>query len=349
MHGLSTILSLSHWRKLFLGFVHFVCSFRGSFFRVRRMSHSAAFPDHEIFAKTSLYEVRPGRKINLLHIDAPQTADTKEPWTVFFIHGSMGNMQQFEGQIVEYSKTCRVIAFDAFGCGQSQKPRDYHAYSHDNFFTDLESIFEKFKGKKNLLISHSFGTSMAIQLAGKKANEKNSNIAGIVLIGGGFAPSHFPSKSLKLFKIPLIFLEVMHPLLSKGFVARALHAETIEQKTKDHKRLVQRVIASQGKNPMHVCQAFYQQARWANVEDIAMVKCSVLVLVGEGDKLTPPAYSKALCEELKKNSSLFVQSAVIPHTSHQVMQEQPVEVCELISEFMRRMDEDLVDKETVKC
>ena len=180
---MSTVLSLANWRKvrlltaslprfsldaqkLLLGFIHFVSSLRGNF-RIRRMSHSASFPDHEVPSPSPVAAAMAADPVADFLQDLPfrspswtkdqppahrrpaacgdcewrmlllagdvVTGQQKEPWTIFFIHGSMGNMQQFEvrggrgrdsgspdlsqGQIVEYSKTCRVIAFDAFGCG----------------------------------------------------------------------------------------------------------------------------------------------------------------------------------------------------------------------------------------
>ena len=73
---------------------------------------------------------------------------------------------------------------------------------------------------------------------------------GLVLIAPGFAPDHFPAKSLKLFQAPLLALELAAPLLRRGFAARALHPETIECKTDTHKRLMARLEAAAGSNPM---------------------------------------------------------------------------------------------------
>jgi len=125
-------------------------------------------------------------------------------------------------------------------------------------------------------------------------------VDGLVLIAPGFAPDHFPAKSLKLFQAPLLALELAAPLLRRGFAARALHPETIECKTDTHKRLMARLEAAAGSNPMHVCQAFYQQIQWATPELIDAVEeeTEVVLIVGEADKLTPVTWSEALQQRL---------------------------------------------------
>jgi len=146
---------------------------------------------------------------------------------------------------------------------------------------------------------------------------KEGGVDGLVLIAPGFAPDHFPAKSLKLFQAPLLALELAAPLLRRGFAARALHPETIECKTDTHKRLMARLEAAAGSNPMHVCQAFYQQIQWATPELIDAVEeeTEVVLIVGEADKLTPVAWSEALQQRLcapRTHAAREVDLHVIP-------------------------------------
>eukprot|EP00960_Hanusia_phi_P024368 717891-Hanusia_phi.AAC.2 len=188
----------------------------------------------------------------------------KEPWTVFFIHGSMGNMQQFE---VRASAVAAVLMGELRGKSLNTRRLAELLLSMPSVAVKVKSLeiimlthttislptlrsdavsfappvlllvpsrwsdgqpehFREVQGEEKsphqpfLRYQHGYPGRPAlspssvdltcVKLAGKKANEKNSNIAGIVLIGGGFAPSHFPSKVVEAH----VFLSLSLPCLS---------------------------------------------------------------------------------------------------------------------------------------
>jgi pimeloyl-ACP methyl ester carboxylesterase len=107
-------------------------------------------------------EVRPGRRLHLV-VNAESGVNDEDTVTLFFIHGAMGSTEQFRFQFqnfmtssatATFPRKCNIVAFDALGCGHSEKPRDYAAYATDELFTDLRIMFMKFKqaGKRNYLI-----------------------------------------------------------------------------------------------------------------------------------------------------------------------------------------------------
>mmetsp|Transcript_63073 Transcript_63073/g.131101 ORF Transcript_63073/g.131101 Transcript_63073/m.131101 type:complete len:314 (+) Transcript_63073:281-1222(+) len=299
--------------------------------------------DHKIFDEAVLTEVRPGRSIHLLHLVAPDTKDggtpDSEKITYFFVHGSMATMQQFEGQITGLAATSDIVAWDAYGCGKSPKPWEWDAYSHKEHYQDLETIFETYRGPRNVVVGHSYGASMALQLASAHARDQDKPIVSVVCIGPGFGPKHYPSGSIRLFRYPLVLLQLLAPLLRMGFLQRAVHAVTLERKTATHDRLVARILASAGGNPMHVCKAFYQQMEWTTAEELAPLAAPVLILVGEGDRMIPPAYSQALADTLLSLRQHMpapppVLLHPLPNTSHQLMQEEPETTTGLIRDFV---------------
>jgi len=229
----------------------------------------------------------------------------------------------------------RVVAYDAYGCGQSPRPHDYAAYSQDNSMRDLSAVFDRYKGRKNLLVGHSYGCSQATRLAASRAEQ----VHGLVMIGPGYAPSHFPAGSIKVFKAPLIVLKMMRPLLSRGFAERAFHSHTRQASCQAHRRLLRRAQVFSGTNSMHVCQAFYQQMLWVDEELLHHIPCAVLVIVGEGDKVTPVTYAQAIHQVLRGNPRRLVNYSEVKEASHQVMQETPLRVSYLILEFMEKVEQ----------
>jgi len=108
----------------------------------------------------------------------------------------------------------------------------------------------------------------------------------------------FP-RSIKIFKNPVFLLQLLAPFLRAGFVQRALHKKTLDRKTREHRRLVQRISDKQGSNAMHICKSFYSQMVWADEETIRGATLDVSLIVGEGDKMMPPEYTISLGNLLK--------------------------------------------------
>lgn len=342
------LLSLVHVQVI-LGLVQLLYTYRSPEFAARRMEEAKFSADHAIFQTSALTEIRPGRNVMLLDLthQAP-SLDDDDAWTVFFIHGSMATMQQFEAQIVEMHQgsKCRVLAYDAYGCGKSPRPHDYSAYSQQNSLLDLIAVFDRYKGRKNVIVGHSYGSSQVVRLA----TARSQLVHGLVMIGPAFAPSHFPAKVIKVFSAPLMVLNMIRPLLSRGFAERAFHARTRQQSCPAHRRLLTRAEAFSGTNSMHVCQAFYQQMEWVDSRLLEAIPCAVLLLVGEGDKVTPVGYARAIDEIVRRNSKRLVTYKEIKDASHQVMQETPDQVCAHIKEFLQKLEEAPVhpDTETVE-
>jgi len=111
--------------------------------------------------------------------------------------------------------------------------------------------------------------------------------------------SHSPPRSVKIFKNPVFVLQLLAPFLRAGFVQRALHKNTLARKTREHRRLVQRISDKQGSNAMHICKSFYSQMVWADEETVRGVTQDVALIVGEGDKMMPPEYTISLGNMLK--------------------------------------------------
>lgn len=62
------------------------------------------------------------------------------------------------------------------------------------------------------------------------------------------------------------------------------------------------------------------------------VTCPVLLLLGAGDRMTPPRTTKALADVLP-----HVESEILPGTGHMIMVERPNETIDAIDGFLRRV------------
>ena len=101
--------------------------------------------------KVSKEEIRPGRSVMVFNRLVPGND------TVFFYHGSMATYKQFNDNLIPFFHdltTKNIVAYDAFGCGESDKPRDWNAYSTDELLKDAIAVFSKYSTSKNVLIGH---------------------------------------------------------------------------------------------------------------------------------------------------------------------------------------------------
>ena len=61
--------------------------------------------------------------------------------------------------------------------------------------------------------------------------------------------------------------------------------DTLASSEPHHVRMLGRLDAANGQNPMRVCKAYYRQLEWAAPEQFADVTTPTLVIHGDADKL----------------------------------------------------------------
>jgi pimeloyl-ACP methyl ester carboxylesterase len=165
----------------------------------------------------------------------------KEPVTIFLIHGAMASWQQFRLIIPRLSEHFHVVSFDAYGCGDSPKPKhDESAFATEELFEDLLEIYLRYKGPQNLLVGHSFGSSQIMRLAHYLQQSEAfhthtrtypnppppSDLLGLVLLASAY---HVPDGGNPVFNLPLPVLNLIKPMISQVFKSKAIdkHADRV--------------------------------------------------------------------------------------------------------------------------
>lgn len=283
-------------------------------------------PAADIFATAGMVELRPGRQVRLFHHKA--AGDVKA--CMLFCHGSMASMIQYRSNI-EYAMSrgdLDVLAYDWLGCGGSEKPRDWDAYSTPNLLEDLEAAYCRLikdlpKGTPAIVVGHSFGTSLVTQFAAESRSAVAADIFESTDEGGSallppptalclMAPCFGESgdAALAVFRLPEFALVALQPSMTAAFAKGALHPDTSEAVRRE-------TLAVSEANEMHVCKAFYRQLCWREEE---AAKCSgpALCISGDSDGLVS-------VESARKAAGQHEEVAfhVIAAASHQVMAEQP--------------------------
>lgn len=260
----------------------------------------------------------------------------------------------------ENSLKYNIITFDALGCGESDKPIDPilfgdSFYTTENLLLDAAAVLE-FAGTENtVIISHSFGTTLAARLVQTPVGAKK--IKSVVLMGTALT---VPDGGHPIFKLPVFVLQWIQPQLSEGFIKVAFSPKT-------SKELKDKILSQSNHNDMKVCRSFYRNFKWAKESDwLALRPLPLLILHGEDDLLTPIAGAQALFDthfhgidthfhgnshdqvndstndstgtnntstSNKTNNKTFV---IVPDAGHQLMQEKPEACSEAIVTFLKQ-------------
>lgn len=258
-----------------------------------------------------------------------------------FVHGSCASSSQFDilmGAIWDrihndpeksaISGKIRCHLYDAVGCGSSaHDPSDWNAYNSEEQMKDLEEIVRTVAASSTsstpiYLIGHSYGSSQIIRLLPLLPESISSRIKGLILISGALAngPSDVPSDNGPcIFCFPVWFLKLLQPKMNDVFLEKAFHPTTDEGAVAQGRKLCEG-------NEMGMIKAFYKQWKWATKDDASKAKVpTVVVIHGAEDKLIIPAAGEHMSDMLPSSEYKVIQDA-----SHQVMEERPGEVAEIL-------------------
>lgn len=230
----------------------------------------------------------------------------------------------------------------ATSCGDSSNnsarsmaiPFRYADYSEKNMELDLEFVLRSLLACSVplFIVAHSYATSQVIKLVTTKLDEaERQHIRGAIFIGGALkdcpdSTVRMKSKDggLALFHLPHYLLQLLQTTMSKSFVENAFHPNFTDEAVRSN------ALRLCNNNSMRVCQAFYQQKRYATSEDAKKFTIPTLVLHGHDDQILPRIGGEHLASSLP----CCVGFITFPDTSHQVFEEAPTLVGDAIFQFL---------------
>ncbi len=235
------------------------------------------------------------------------------PSTVFLCHGAGGSLQQWRLQLHALQETgSRIVAWDFPGHGDSPKPRERQSYAGEALLEDYETLLNRFGAGRIVLAAHSYGTVLTLALlAGLKSRGELGRVSGVLLLGPPGPGARLSQNPLAT--MPLPFLHLMRPLLSRGFKRAAWDARADPALVHYEQR------AARG-NQLSMMAALMSLSLAVNQEELVALDLPVTILAGASDQLTSPEGARALAEYLP-NASL----EILAGCGHQVMLEKPAE------------------------
>jgi 3-oxoadipate enol-lactonase len=257
------------------------------------------------------------------NVQIENPSDIHKPWLVL-INGLFASLESWGASVDCLTPHFRVLRYD--GRGQGLGPRPLSGYDLNALTSDLVAILDDNSIEEAFLLGLSNGGRIAL----KFATLFPDRVLGIS------ASDTYASVSPLLNMKLLSWLEanrVGGPALRFKVATPWIWGETIVKEKPD---LLEFYRERAGLEKMHVIEGLIKGAMEEESIDLSLVKCPVLLSVGEEDLLTPPFSHKSMAEEIKDCALKIVKGG------HASLLENPESIEEVILPWLLSQDHKLV-------
>jgi pimeloyl-ACP methyl ester carboxylesterase len=243
-------------------------------------------PENKVFRNLVLGKLMP--------VSYEETGDPEKK-SIIFVHGAGGSAATWFMQLRGLSTDFHIVAVELNGHGRSQDRNEID--STHSYLNDIDEIVSKFK--KPVLAGHSMGGALT-QLYALAHPEK---LSGIVLVSTG----------ARLRVTPVVFDSLDNDFetyveLVGNFM---FHENTSDEMREASKHEVR-------KCPVHIIRRDFELCdKFDIMQKVSTIKLATLILVGDGDIMTPVKYSSYLHDKIEDSVMHVIESA-----GHSVMLEQ---------------------------
>lgn len=236
---------------------------------------------------------------------------TKGRRDIVFVHGSGGNHTVWEQQYTALEHDFNIAAVNLPGHGQSEGKGEENITSYVEW---VRKIADGFSFKRPVIIGHSLGAAISLKFAIIYGNM----LSGIVPVGGGI---RLPVSSL-----------IMDSFLKDPSPSIALIAKfSIHKKNRD--RFMDSLIEDISKvHPETIYGDLLSCNRFDITGEIGTIAVPTLMICGDDDKMTPPAYSKELTEKIAG-----AKLSLIKDSGHFVMMENAEDFNNALRDFVNSL------------
>jgi 3-oxoadipate enol-lactonase len=253
---------------------------------------------------------------NGIHLNV-ETAGESGP-AVLLVHGLGGSLRQWHGVSALLAPTCRVIAMDLRGHGESDRPTV--GYSIRAFADDLAGVCKALKVERGVAVGASVAGAVVVQFAADYPE-----LAQAIVPVGGFAAMPPAGRERMGQRAAEVEKQGM-TAVADGVVAAALGPST-------HASNPSLVGLQKALLLANEPRAYAASARAVASADVTAamprVKCPVLLVFGSEEKVAPLPAQAAL-----KKGMPHAQLRAIPQAGHLAFLEQPHLFAAALMEFL---------------
>ncbi|MFA5791781.1 MAG: alpha/beta hydrolase [Candidatus Paceibacterota bacterium] len=246
--------------------------------------------------------------------------------TLIFIHGLIGSSSAWLPYEKIFENRYNILIFDIRGHGKSKKFPNYFDYEIKYFANDLHELILYLNISKFILISHSFGTLIALEYIKLFKENVIGNILLSPIIG---LEKSFSAKIIRfILKLSKIF-----NLFKFNTDGRA-HTDYIKYKNSTDWN-IKRNLSDMKNTTLRVYSHVLRQSLNPDQEySLEKIRVPTLIIHGEKDTMAPVKNAVVLSKKIK-NSELIL----IPNTDHIVALNNIKEISEIIESFIEKNPE----------
>lgn len=248
--------------------------------------------------------------------------DTGDPSArpIVLVHGFPFSHEMWSPQIASLEKELRVVAYDVRGHGRSDVGDGQ--YTLELFVDDLVGLLDHLKIQKAVLCGLSMGGYIVL-----RAIERNpERCLALVLCDTSSQADSNEAKLRRAASIKAIKREGVKPF-ADAFLESAFALKARNDKAR---LLMEEIIESN--SPSGICGTLLALAgRTDTTATLPTIKVPTLILVGELDRITPPALSQRMHDEIPSSELHIVANA-----GHLSNLENPAHFNECLLDFLNK-------------
>lgn len=224
--------------------------------------------------------------------------------TILMVHGWLDEQKTYQKLSQELSSNYRCIVLDLPNFGASQASDK--VVTIQDYAVFIKNFVDKLKLKKFVYVGHSMGGQIGVYAVGKGILEPSKLI--LVASAGVRNDKAVKKKIMRYGSVPFKYLL---PASAKNKLYRRIGSDYSHELSRVHKNIIKAVLG------------YDVQA------DAKNISVPTLLIYGEVDQQTPPAYGRLL-EKSIANSQLFV----VNEADHWLHQKNATQVADIMKEFM---------------
>lgn len=232
--------------------------------------------------------------------------------TLIFNYGLVCSHEHFKYQIEYFKPNFNIVAHDYRGHYQSESEADLSDVTFKNICVDAICILSKEKIGNSILVGHSMGVNISLELAKLQPNR----FEALILISGTAQPvfgTMFDSNIIEHLSPALKFIFNKFPNAVENFwkhtkhnpfIKRIVHKGgfNIDTVSEDFIKIYLTKINELG--PQLFLRLLEQMNEHEILNNLSQIKTKSLIIGGEKDKVIPN-YNQRVLHEKIKNSELF--------------------------------------------
>ncbi len=238
-----------------------------------------------------------------------------------FVHGLSGSSSAWKKFEERFENNYNLLTFDIRGHGKSRKHKVYDAYKIAHFVDDLHTLLLHCSVKKFVLISHSFGTLIALEFL----VHYQQMVTHAIFLSPSFAPGK--SMGAKFIAPLLAFAPKLELLPTRANTGKHIDYQKY-QNTGDWN--VRRMLADVPNTGLRIYLYCTRQSFSVDREEfLPFITIPVLIMHGKKDTIFPVKNSLIMKERITG-----AQLVLLPDADHIIVLNKVNEVSEEIVQFL---------------